>query len=214
MNKEANKKVTEENAVQMCKRIEAESEIQAQDILSRSNKEAARILAEARAEADKNKEALSREAERSLIKIRERIVSSINLEKKKVVMAEKEKFVEAVLLRVRKEAEAFRENREYPGFLKKETASGIAVVGDTKVEIYYSFLDENLFTGSFRKEIEEASRDRVQGVLSLEFIKADFKDIGIIVQSRDGRLISDRRFLSFLKASYDDIYMRLLKEAG
>lgn len=206
--------MTEINAAQMCKRIEAESDAQAQDILSRAGKEAARILEEARKEADTNREALLRAADRALIKIRERIVSSINLEKKKVVMAEKDKFVKSVLQLVRQEAESFRENREYPVFLKKEISSGIAVMDNSSVEIYYSFLDDKLFTGGFRKEIEDACREKIKGGVSLQFIKADFKDIGIIVQSKDGRLISDRRFLAFLKTSYDDIYMRLLKEAG
>jgi vacuolar-type H+-ATPase subunit E/Vma4 len=213
MNKDIQKKATEVNAAEMCRRIETESDAQSRDILSRAKKEAARILEEARSEAEKNTGALFHEADRSLTKTRERIVSSLNLEKKKVIMAEKEKFVGAVLQGVKKEAESFRENREYPGFLKKEIFSGIAVVGDPSVEIYYSFLDEKFFTGSFRKEIEDACRDTIKGGVSPQFIKADFKDIGIIVQSKDGRLISDRRFLSFLKIAYEDVYMRLLKEA-
>ncbi|MFA5362689.1 MAG: V-type ATP synthase subunit E family protein [Candidatus Omnitrophota bacterium] len=212
-NKDTPKKETEVNAGEICRRIETESDAQSRDILSRAKKEAARILEEARNEADKNKAVLFREADRTLAKLKERIVSSLNLEKKKVVMAEKEKFAGLVLQGVKKEAESFRENGEYRGFLKKQIVSGITLIGDPSVEVYYSFLDERLLTGSFRKEIEDACRDTIQGGVSLQFIKAEFKDIGIIIQSKDGRLISDRRFLSFLKTAYEDVYMRLLKEA-
>ena len=213
MNKELQKKVTQENAAEICKRISADSEMQAQEIVARAGKEAARILEEAGKEARNNKEALFREADKALAKIKERVSASLNLEKKRVIMGEKERFVEAVLGMVKKLAEEFRAARDYPAFLKKSIAAGIEVIGDYNVEIFYSFQDEKIFINSFSEEIQNVCRDTFKEGVSMQFVKSDFKDIGVIVQSKDGRLISDRRFLSLLKTAYEDVYMRLLKEA-
>ena len=49
--------------------------------------------------------------------------------------------------------------------------------------------------------------------MPVEFKKSDFSEIGVIVQSQDGRLLFDNRFSARLKRAYDEIYMKLLKEA-
>ncbi|MDP2923179.1 MAG: hypothetical protein Q8O30_05595, partial [Candidatus Omnitrophota bacterium] len=88
-----------------------------------------------------------------------------------------------------------------------------AVIDEQKVDIFYSFLDEGIFSDVFIKDIQEACRKKFRKDISLTFQKNDFKDIGVLANSADKRLMYDNRFLLRLKRMYDDIYMQLLKEA-
>jgi vacuolar-type H+-ATPase subunit E/Vma4 len=48
---------------------------------------------------------------------------------------------------------------------------------------------------------------------SLKFNKADFSDLGVIVNSIDGRIMYDNRFLARLERVKEEVYMELLKES-
>jgi vacuolar-type H+-ATPase subunit E/Vma4 len=190
-----------ENIDEICAKIKKEADAEVAFILNKARKEEEKILAEARADADQRKNDLIFNLEQELGKIRDRIFSTLNLEKKKIILEEKNRLVEEVFALVRQKAVSFRKEKGYADFLRQAIAEGIKVIGTEKAVVLFSALDEKLVN------------EQVKGKLAYTFKKEEFTDIGVIVQSADGRLVYNNRFEARFKRAYDELYMRLLREA-
>ncbi len=202
-----------QEARQICAKIREESERQIADILSRARKEAQGILANARQEAENKKAQMLKDLSRQVYLAKERIASTLNLGKKKIALEERDKFAQQVLDAAIKESLQFRKSKDYPDFLKKAIIEGAAVIDAKDLDIFYSSLDKGVVRESFIKETTTYAADKLKKNFVFKFHESDFQDIGIIIQSQDGHLMYDNRFLSRLKRSHDTIYMNLLKEA-
>lgn len=203
----------EENADAICAKIREDADYETKNVLARANKEAEKILKEAQRQAENKKEELLRNLDKEIEKTQERLLSALNLEKKRLVMAEKSKFVEEVLDTVKKQAQDFRNSADYVNFLEKAIIEGTEVIDEADIEIFYSFLDEHIMHDSFIRKIENICSDNLKQKCSIKLKKSDFKDLGVIVNSQDGRMMYDNRFLARLERIYDEVYMELLKEA-
>ncbi len=202
-----------ENSEELCAKIRQEAEYQCKTIVELARKETNKILAEAQKEAEAQAQLLRKDAQHQLEKTRERIFSTLNLEKKKVLLGEKGNFSTRILGAVKKRAEEFRNAREYPAFLKKAILEGARVVDAPQMDVVYSFLDEGIINDDFIKDMRGAVRSAYSKECALDFKKGDFRDIGVMLQSRDGHLAYDNTFGSRLQRNYDDVYMWLLKES-
>jgi vacuolar-type H+-ATPase subunit E/Vma4 len=191
-------KISGENADEICSKIKEDSFREEQLLLDKANKEKERILSEAVKEAERQTSACLFVAENEIARIRERIFSIVTMEKKRIFLEGKSLFVTDVFAAVKQEAENFRRNKDYAKFLKEAILEGIEIVGSSNAQVFYSYLDEGAI--SLVKD------------LPVEFKNSTFSEIGVIVQSQDGRLLFDNRFSARLKRSYDEIYMNLLKE--
>jgi vacuolar-type H+-ATPase subunit E/Vma4 len=192
-------KVTGENADKICARISEESSGEVEILLEKARKERERILSEAAMEAQSLTRAILSSAEKDITGKKERIFSNVTMEKRRVDLEARSLFIADVIAAVKKEAGDFRGSQGYAKFLREAILEGIKVVDDKKAQVFYSHLDEGAIS-------------RVSD-LPVEFKKSDFDEIGVIVQSQDGRLLFDNRFSARLKRAYDEIYMKLLKEA-
>jgi len=230
-----------EDAGEICRKIIEDATSQADSILISAEKERSKILEEANHEAENKKKEALKKNDIEIEKMKQKIFSTLNLERKKLFLEEKSRFIEAVLEKVREIAAGFRQNPGYKTFLEKAISEGIEVIGEREVDILYSGLDEKIIKGDFihsRPEnhtfhgvdaqwplsinpeqppaLEPGSVKglvkNINGIMS-EFKKCDFKDIGVIAQSKDSRLIYDNTFSARFKRLYDDIYMDLLKGA-
>jgi vacuolar-type H+-ATPase subunit E/Vma4 len=199
MNKKEIPKINSENADKICSRIREESSEEAQLLLGKAHKERERILLEASKEADARVQAILLAAEKEALQKKERIFSTVTMEKRRVALEAKSLFVENVLTAVKIKAQSFRGSPEYVKFLTDAVLEGVRIVDDKKARVFYSHLDEGVIS-------------RLKD-MSVEFKKSDFSEIGVMVQSEDGRLLFDNRFSARLKRAYDEIYMKLLKEA-
>lgn len=198
-NKKDVSKVSIDNADKICSSIRDESSEEARIILGKAHKERERILSEASKEAEASAQAILSAAEKEVAAHKERIFSTVTMEKRRISLEAKSLFIADVVAAVNAEAEKFRNNKEYVKFLRGAILEGIKIVDDKKAQVFYSYLDEGAIA-----QLKD---------LSVEFKKGDFNEIGVMVQSQDGRLLFDNRFSARLKRAYDGIYMRLLKEA-
>lgn len=198
-NKKDVSKINGENAQMICSRIREESSEEAEFLLGKAHKERERILSEASKEAQDRARAILLAAEKEVAQTRERIFSTVTMEKRRVDLEARSLFIADVIAGVKKEAESFRGSLDYVEFLRKAVLEGIKIVDDKKAQVFYSHLDEGAIS-----QLND---------LPMEFKKSDFGQIGVIVQSQDGRLLFDNRFSARLKRAYDEIYMKLLKEA-
>lgn len=204
MDKHLYSKARIEDAGEICRKIVEDATAQADSILANARKEKSKILEEANQEAENKREEALRKNNIEIEKMKQKIFSTLNLEKKKLFLEEKGRFVEAVLENVKEEALKFRKDPGYKAFLEKAISKGVEIIGEEEVDVLYSALDEKIIKEDFIKNIKGAT---------FEFKKCDFKDIGVIVQSKDSRLIYDNTFSARFKRMHDDIYMDLLKGA-
>ena len=212
MEKRNNQEIHRENAEEICRKIKEDADREIKETLERAKKAAAITLGEARLEAERRRQELLKEFDKESQLLKERIFSTINLERKRIILEEKNRLIEDVFEKVKKEAETFRGNKDYRNFLKRAILEGIDIIDTENIDILYSFLDENIIAGGFMDDIKSICRTKGNGNVSLQIKKSDFKDIGVIAQSRDGHLIYDNRFLARLQRAYDGLYLGLLKE--
>jgi len=213
MDKKLLNQKNEENADAICAKIREDADYETKNILARANKEAERILKEAKELGEKKKEQLLRNFDKEIEKTRERILSTINLEKKRIILEEKSKFVEDILTNVKSQAQDFRKSEGYIEFLEKAIIEGVKVIDEGDIDVFYSFLDENILHDGFIKKLENICSLTLKQKCSIKLKKSDFEDLGVIVNSQDGRMSYDNRFLARLERIYDAVYMELLKEA-
>ncbi|MDP3730262.1 MAG: V-type ATP synthase subunit E family protein [Candidatus Omnitrophota bacterium] len=199
MRKEKILKMSGERAEEICSRIREESSEEAELLLGKANKERERILSEASKEADARAGTILSAAEKEAADKRERAFSTVTMEKRRVDLEARSLFIEDVIAAVKREAEKFRGSPDYVKFLREAILEGVGIIDDKKAQVFYSHLDEGVIA-QFND-------------LDVEFKIGDFNDIGVIVQSQDDRLLFDNRFSARLKRAYDEIYMKLLKEA-
>jgi len=202
MDKSLYSKIKIEDAGEICRRIIEDASSQANNILANAKKEASNILNEARQEADNRKKDILKRHELEVGQIKQKIFSTINLEKKRLSLEEKSEFIDIIFEKVKVMAMEFRKNPGYRGFMEKAICEGIEVVGASEADVLYSTIDEKLINEDIIKNIKGAA---------LNFKKSGFKDIGVIVQSRDGSRIYDNTFSARFKRLHDEIYMDLLK---
>lgn len=205
--------INQENADLICAKINQEADEEVKTILEKARRETEKILAQARKVAEDKRQLILKDLGIEIQKSREKILSSLNLEKKRLVLGEKDKFVQSVLAEVKKEAEGFHKDSGYPQFLEKAIIEGINVIGENNIAIYYSYLDEHLFNDFFINKIRNVCSAGMNKDCSIKLNKADFKDLGVIVNSLDGRMRYDNRFLPRLERVREEIYMELLKES-
>ncbi|MBU1912152.1 MAG: hypothetical protein KKB22_01280 [Candidatus Omnitrophica bacterium] len=197
MDKSLYSKVRIEDAEEITRRIIEDASSQADSLLVSAKKESSRILEEANQEAEFRKKEILKKSEIEIEKMKQKIFSTLNLEKKKLFLEEKSRFIESILEKVKLLAMEFRKDPGYKEFLEKAILEGSKVVAEEEVEVLYSALDEKII-----KDIN---------IAKARFKKSDFKDMGIIVQSNDSRLIFDNTFSARFKRMHEDIYMDLLK---
>jgi vacuolar-type H+-ATPase subunit E/Vma4 len=213
MNKEPVSPMDHENADAICAKIQQDADAEVKQLLGRAQTEAQGILSQAQAAADAQKAALLRDLEKEIDKSKDRILSTLNLEKKRLVLEGKQKFVEKVIGEVRQKAARFRGDRAYGEFLAAGVLEGLRVLDVPNVAVYYAAADEHIFNNDFVKKLTDRCSAAMNRTCVLTFNKSDFKDLGVIINSVDGRMMYDNRFSARLERMYDDIYMELLKEA-
>ncbi|MFA5085116.1 MAG: V-type ATP synthase subunit E family protein [Candidatus Omnitrophota bacterium] len=192
-------KINNANAEEICSRIREESSEDAESLLGKAHKERERILSEASREAQVKAQAILSAAEKETGEKKARIFSTIAIERRRVDLEARSLFIADVITAVKREAENFRGSPDYAKFLREAILEGVRIIDDKRAQVFYSHFDEGVISRF--------------SDLPVEFKKSDFAEMGVIVQSQDGRLLFDNRFSARLKRAYDEIYIKLLKEA-
>jgi vacuolar-type H+-ATPase subunit E/Vma4 len=213
MNKEPIQNINQDNAEAICAKINQDADSEVKQLFERATAQAQQIIDGAKKEAEALKAALLRDLEKEIERSKDRVLSTLNLEKKRLILEGKQKFVEEVLSDVKLKAGRFRSDPGYQEFLAKAIVEGVQVLDVARGVVYYAAADEHIFNEGFIKKVTDACSMAMKGECFLALNKSDFKDIGVIVNSQDGRIMYDNRFDARLSRMYEDIYMELLKGA-
>jgi len=195
----------QDNAGQICHKIQVDSQAQAADVADMARQEVSRILDEASEEARAAGIEFSRQTDNDIERLKELVFSTLNLEKRKVVLGAKNSFADDVLNLIHQKAAAFRNAEGYRDYLTRLISVGAQVVDSKDVTVIYSCLDQNLFEAGFINRIKNACLG-----CDVNFQKGEFKDIGLMVQSRDGRRIYDGCFNSIISGLAERLREELL----
>jgi len=212
MNKKLPADTTKENAQELLKKINLEAKAEIDDINAIAQREIEKIFTQARQEVESEKAISVSQLQKELETLREKNFSTIALEKKKVLLGEKNLFIEKVFRAVQKEAESFRSCAHYKIFLQQAIFEAVEIIDADTVIIFCSSLDEGTCNAAFIAEIENVSAAKFKKTITFIFQKGSFADIGIIAQSKDGHLRYDNRFAARLRRVYDDMYVKLQRE--
>ena len=194
-------------------KIKEEAAFQTAELAARAKQEAQKIRAQAENEAQRKADEMLKDMEHQISRAKEKVLSTLSLEKKKIILDEKNKFVQQVIAAVHAEAAGFRNDREYTSFMKRAILEGARVIDAETTEVLYSPLDKKLIDDDFIRETGAFITNTLKKNVTLKFTVSDFSDIGVIMQSQDGRLYYDNRFASRFQRVQDEVFARLLREA-
>jgi len=201
-----------QNVELICETILKEAEEQAKDILDRSQKEAENIKEEGQKVAEKIRQELLTEYERQQTILRQKFFSSLQLEKRKIILQQAGIFVEDVLKAVQDLAQEFRKSPGYLKFLLDIVGEGARVINQDELVVIYSEVDRELMNSEFLEEMKKICTAVRNRVAKVHLQSGNFQDSGLIVQSVDGRVNFDYRFSTWLKRERENIQRELMKE--
>jgi len=202
------------NAGTILARIQEESAQEIARIIQSSRAEEGKIIGEAAAEAGRGKAGAADALRQELDKARERVFSGLALEKKRLLLEEKDRLIRQVLQAVTEQARQFRDGAGYAGFLRAAVAEGARVVGGDAIAVTYAPADAKSFgQGEFIRALESHCREALGRAVTFSYTQGDFNEPGVILTSVDGRIRFDNRFSCRLSRLEADIYAQLLKEA-
>ncbi len=197
---------------EISRRIQEEADSDIRNIIQQAKKKAEEILNAGQQQAVSERAKKLADLEIAIKQMKERMFSSLNLEKRRIELKEKDKLIRDILASVSNKAKSFRTSEEYQNFLKESILEGILVLDKREVRVIYSFLDEAIFTESFLRILSEECHRRWGKEVILYPEKGDFSDIGVKLQSMDRRIIFNNTFSARLARMQGEIYNRLLKE--
>ncbi len=205
--------INSENAQSICTKIQEDADSETKVIIERAKVQADEISKNSEKMFNNKKQFLMAELEKDLQKSQEKISSTLNLEKKRILLEARSKFVDSVFAVVKQKALDFRKDAKYSEFIFASIIEGAQIIETGDIEIFYSYIDEAIFTNEFLNRLKTKITAVVGKSCTISLNKNEFKDLGVIINSKDGRLVYDNRFLSRLGRNYDQFYIELLKEA-
>ncbi|MFA5099705.1 MAG: V-type ATP synthase subunit E, partial [Candidatus Omnitrophota bacterium] len=129
MNKETVSPMDHDNADAICARITQDADAEVKQLFERAQAQAQSIVAQARVAAEAQKAVLLKDSEKEIDKSKDRVLSTLNLEKKRLILEGKQSFVDTVLDEVKQKAVKFRADPAYIRFLAGAIVEGVRVLG-------------------------------------------------------------------------------------
>ncbi|MFA5645673.1 MAG: V-type ATP synthase subunit E family protein [Candidatus Ratteibacteria bacterium] len=192
--------------------IAEEAQAEVQTISTRAAEEINTIIATAKETAAQ----IARDAkiayEKEIAHERQKMLSSLAIDKRRILLQAHQRHVEKILLRVHTMIEKYRDNPEYRKFLLAKVTEGAEIVGGNDIIILYAKPDQALITKEFLAEATDNILSQTKKSVSLSAEEGDFNNPGLIIMSGNKRLLYDATLISRLNRSREAIMMELLKE--
>lgn len=192
--------------------IAEEAQIEIQSIASRAAEEIDTIIAAAKETAAQIARDATIAYEKEIAHERQKMLSSLAIDKRKILLQAHQRQVDQILLQVHTLIEKYRDSPKYREFLLAKVAEGAEIVGGTDIIVLYAKPDKAIVTEEFLAEATNNIFSRTKKSFSLSAEEGDFNDPGLIVMSGNKRSLYDATLISRLNRSREAIMMELLKE--
>lgn len=202
-----------ENSDNLCGRIIEDADKESQKILDKAREKVNEIFENNKKEIEQARAEILKTAQAKASANQTRILSTLNLDERKIILNAKENIFNQVIEEVNKKASGFRFAKEYPEYLKNLVIEGALVIDYKEIEIIANSLDANIFSETFMDGIRNELKNKYSRDISFE-IKSDgrIKDIGVILKSKDKRIEYDNTFSARVNRVYDQIRIDILTQ--
>lgn len=191
--------------------IEAQSQNEAAEILKQAEGEVRSIIKQAEAEAANIRSHILEGAKKQAGQVRRRILSGVQLEIKKQQLRNREKLMDQVLDRVRRELEAFRSDPAYRNVLIRWALEGMNAVESDSVILICGKKEADILNGAAMKAILGGMKKETGRTVHASIETSDTKEGGILVLSSDRRVRFDNRFPARLRRMEQEIRLEVAK---
>jgi len=178
---------------------------QASAVIEREQRIAERDLEFAKEDVDKIKEQQKVKIQ-SLIDVEQRkILASAEMESRRMLLEKKEELVSKIFAEAETKLEEMRGSELYINVVTKSIENAVANIGDSLI-VEFGEKDKSIFKKDLISSIESNVSKSVGKNVQLEF-KPSNENIsaGIIIKSKDGRMIIDHTFSNVIKRLEEDI---------
>jgi vacuolar-type H+-ATPase subunit E/Vma4 len=189
------------------------SKADAKGLIDQADSEAARIRAEAGAEAGKFQEELLKKAAAQAEAVRKRILSGVHLEVKKRHLQVMEETLSKIFEAVKDRLEAFRKDKSYGAFVEKLALEGIEALDSSEIRVIPGELERPLLGKDRLAGIEKEAEKRKRKV-SLSLSDQTLTEGGVVMVSADGRTRFDNSFSARIRRYQAELRMIAMKELG
>lgn len=178
---------------------------QSLSILDRAQRISERDLEFAREEAEEIIQQQRAKIQPSIDMDIKKITASAEMEARKILLQKKEELVSRIFDEARRKLEEMHGSDFYINLIVKSIIDGVSTIGN-ELDIEFGEQDKNIFTPEMLSSIES----RIKKTLN-QNVKLNFKCVGnvisagIIIKSKDGRVILDNSFSSLIRRLKEEL---------
>lgn len=213
-----------QSADSMCQGIKDEAQKEVDSILKKTEQNAKLRIKLAKGEAKRYFLEKEEQARKDAAAGRQKLLSSVSLQTRKIVGQARGELIELVLDKVKDKGIKFRADKAYLSWLEFVMEEGILnIIGanpgsaeggrNVRVIVELSSLDMKFITKDFisrvKKEVKNESSKDIEIKIVLQKEK---QDTGVWVQSADGRIIFYNTFLDRMERKKEQLKLTIFKE--
>ncbi len=222
----------QQSAELICQKIRDDANSQADSILRKAKQNAGLRIKLAKAEANKYLEQKKEEAKGKTADIRKRSFSTVGLETRRIIAKAREELIAEVLEEVKIKGKNFRQQLEYPGWLKSIIIEGLLNIAQNQVhpvrniedsiperkisngvKVVASGLDSKIIEKDFVSDIKNELKKNHNLDVGIETVfDKNIRDAGVYIKSRDERIIFRNTFLARMERQKNQLRLLIFKE--
>jgi len=195
-----------ESVDKICEQIRGDGAKEVDSILEKARSTAAAIIAKSEGEAQKVEERILKDATEKGAVAKRRVLSSVNLEVRRIKLKAREEIVNAVLDAVRADVEKGRKRDDYPRVLAALAAEALRVLEGEEYIVYADRRDLSLLESAVFPLVREMMKKEGRAVKRIEGKALPGQTAGgVQVGVPGGNVIFDNTFEARMYRYRDDI---------
>ena len=196
-----------------CRQIIGDAEGEAKKILENAQRVAGERQKSARTEVERYRRELDKKTRDQAEKIKKRILSSLNLESKKIFLKGKGDLVAEGIARLRQKFDEFTRSESYRDFLKELIVEGVSALPGYEFTVEVSEANSGRADNEMLKEIETEFAEKDGRAISLHLADGKLTDTaGVKIYTADGRTLYDNTVVSIFNRYKEDLRLFMHKE--
>lgn len=174
-------------------------------ILDRAQRVAERDLEYAHEEASEIKRQQRAKVQPTLDMEKKKIIAAAEMESRKKLLQKKEELVSRLFAEAESKLEEIRGSSLYIDIIYRSVENGIVSIGNDLI-VEFSQKDRDIFTQELMSSIRSRVMERFGPDIDLQFRGVgDDISAGVVIRSKDGKVIMDNSFSSLLRRLKEDL---------
>jgi len=202
----------QESVEQMCAKIKAEAQTEAESILQKAGSLSDQRIKLAKQQADNSCKKIIAKAQKQSETTKNKISSYLEHEKHKLILLEQERLVSKVYDSLGGEIEKYINSAKYLKFLKDSLTEGVLALGSTEVIVSIGEKDSAATMEGLLKEVQKEFKNLGDRKISFELDDYKHSGYGVKLSNKDRRIHIDNTLYQRLKSKESEIRNFLFKK--